>query len=100
MVSEQFQRRAVRQKLAELLREPLERLDNETRLRKLGRYDIGVARDLLRVFGLVISDDRLRTLERVKDLLEAVEGAPRARNAPPPLPARGVSPPPLPEAAV
>ena len=78
MAPEQFQRRAVRQKLAELLREPLERVDNETRLRKLGRYDIAVARELLKVFGLTLSDERLRALERVKDLLEARKRGPRA----------------------
>jgi hypothetical protein len=81
MAQELFQRRAVRQKLAELLREPLERVDNETHLRKLGRYDIAVGRELLKVFGLELSDDRLRALERVKDLLEAAESAGRSRAA-------------------
>lgn len=80
-MTENFQRRAVRLKLAELLREPLERLANDTRLRKLGRYDVGVAQELLRVFGLELNEAQLRSLERVKDLLEAVESAPRGRAA-------------------
>ncbi len=96
---EPFQRRAVRQKLAELLREPLERIANETRLRKLGRYDSEVARELLRVFGLTLSDEQLRSLERVKDLLAAVENAPRLRESRPVRPERESEPaPPPPEA--
>lgn len=77
MSPEAFQRRAVRQKLAELLREPLDRLANETRLTRLARWDPAVARELLRVFGLRLSDEQLQSLERVRDLLEAVESAGR-----------------------
>lgn len=83
MTQTPFQRRAVRMKLAELLKEPLDRLANDTRLRKLGRYDTDVARELLRVFGLQVSEDKLQALERVKDLLEVAEGAGPLLTAPP-----------------
>lgn len=81
MSPEVFQRRAVRQKLAELLREPLDRLANETRLSRLARWDPEVARELLRVFGLKLNEEQLNSLERVRDLLEAVESAGRAPAA-------------------
>lgn len=86
MGPEAFQRRAVRQKLSELLREPLDRLANETRLSRLARWDPDVARELLRVFGLRLTEEQLGSLERVRDLLEAVESAgrdPAARSASP-----------------
>lgn len=82
MAQPHFSRQLVRQKLAELLREPLERVANETRLRKLGRYETRVARELLKGFGLSLTEEQLRSLERVRDLLEAVESAPAvAREA-------------------
>jgi hypothetical protein len=87
MGPEAFQRRAVRQKLSELLREPLDRLANETRLSRLARWHPDVARELLRVFGLRLTEEQLSSLERVRDLLEAVESAgrdPAARSASPP----------------
>ncbi len=77
MGPEAFQRRAVRQKLSELLREPLDRLANETRLSRLARWHPDVARELLRVFGLRLSEEQLSSLERVRDVLEAVESAGR-----------------------
>lgn len=81
MSPEAFQRRAVRQKLAELLREPLDRLANETRLTRLARWDPDVARELLRVFGLRLNEEQLQSLERVRDVLEAVESAGRDHSA-------------------
>lgn len=67
-------RHVVRQKLAELLREPIERVSPETRLRRLVRYDPSVARELLRRFGVDLPEERLRQIERVRDLLDEALG--------------------------
>jgi hypothetical protein len=72
-----YGRQVVRARLAELLHEPLERLANETHLRKLSRYDLRSARRLLNEFGLDLPEDQLHTIETVQQLLEAVESAPR-----------------------
>jgi hypothetical protein len=89
------QRRAVRARLAELLREPLELLANETPLRKLSRYNLRSARVFLNELGLDLPDDQLRRLETVQHLLEAVESAPRLARIGSPVAGRepGDSPP-------
>lgn len=97
-------RHAARSKLAELLREPLARVAEDTRLHKLGRYDPEVARRLLRVFGVHVTDEQVQAFERVRDLLDALRAAPQASRQvrvesaprPPALPPRERAPEPAP----
>ena len=71
-------RRAAHTTLAQLLRVPLERVGEETRLNWLGRYDPALALELLQRFGVQLPEDKLHKLERVRDLLDIVTATPAA----------------------
>jgi hypothetical protein len=80
-------RQVVRKQLADVLGEPLERLANETRLRKLGRYRDELVRQLFAARGLEVPARGLQDIERVGQLLDAVLNARTARGAAVPPPA-------------
>jgi hypothetical protein len=65
-------RRIVREKLAELLKEPLERVSGNAQLRRFRRYHPQLVRELLKNLDLDVSAEELRSLERVQDLVNAL----------------------------
>src|SRR3954452_19293891 len=75
-------RQVVRKQLAEALGEPLERLSNDTRLRKLGRYTDAAARQIFAARGLQLPARGLQDIERVGHLLDALINARPGRITP------------------
>lgn len=73
-------RREIREKLAELLREPLERVESDIHLLSFERYDPARVRELLQAFGIELSPERVRSFETVQNLVDEVALRVRARQ--------------------
>jgi hypothetical protein len=73
-------RREIREKLAELLREPLANVASDIHLLSFDRYDPARIKELLRAFGVDLPPERLRSLETVQNLVDEVALRVRARQ--------------------
>jgi hypothetical protein len=73
-------RHEIRERLAELLREPLDKVVDAVRLRALRGYDPERLRGLAETFGLKLSAERLRSHETVEQLIDDVALRLRARQ--------------------
>lgn len=73
-------RRMIREKLAKLLRLPLERVVSGARLSELTSSNVGLVFAIQEEFGILLAPEDMRTIQTVHQLIDAVALEVRAKK--------------------